>query len=249
MNDDEIEALLRAVERGETSARDAATRLRAVGNLGFARVDHRREARCGFPEVVYCASKTAEESAAIAAEVTARSDRLLMTRADAATFAAVHDAVKDAVYHERARAITCVRGAPVETTGLVAILTAGTSDIPVAEEARVTAEMMGARVETRFDVGVAGLHRLLAEQALIQAARVLIVLAGMEAALASVVGGLVARPVIAVPTSVGYGASFQGVTALLGMLNSCAPTVTVVNVDNGFGAGYVAALINRDPDS
>ena len=169
-----------------------------------------------------------------------------MTRADATAFRAVQEVFPEAAYHQRARVITCRRGSPDDATGLVAVVSAGTADTPVAEEARVTAEFMGARVETCFDAGVAGLHRVLAESELLQRARVVIVVAGMEGALASVVGGLVARPVIAVPTSVGYGASFNGLAALLGMLNSCSPNVATVNIDNGFGAGYLAALINAE---
>jgi len=215
-------------------------------DFGFARVDHAREARCGFPEVVFAPGKTPNEAATIARDLVERSGRVLITRGDERIRDAVLEALPDAIWHERARAITCVRIDVPPPTGLVAVLSAGTSDLPVAEEARITAEQMGARVEARYDVGVAGLHRLLAEQDLLRSARVLVVCAGMEGALPSVVGGLVARPVIAVPTSVGYGANLQGIAALLGMLNACAPNISVVNIDNGFGAGYQAALINRD---
>lgn len=229
----------------DPAARSAPTD-RGFKDLGFARVDFAREARCGFPEVVFAPGKTGAEAAAIAKELVERSGRVLLTRCDDLVRDAVCEALPDAVWHARARAITCVRVEVPAPTGLIAVLSAGTSDLPFAEEARITAELMGARVEARYDVGVAGLHRLLAEQELLRSARVLVVCAGMEGALASVVGGLVARPVIAVPTSIGYGANLQGIAALLGMLNACSPNVSVVNIDNGFGAGYQAALINRD---
>ena len=212
----------------------------------FARIDHERQQRCGFAEVVYCEGKTPPDCAAIAQEILRKSERLLMTRASAEVYAAVKQAVPDAIYEERARCITVCRES-IQHEGLVAVLAAGTSDVPVAEEARVCAEMLGARVEARYDVGVAGLHRLLEHHGTLREARALVVVAGMEGALPSVVGGLVERPVIAVPTSVGYGASFGGLAALLAMLNSCASGVGVVNIDNGFGAGYLAALINRPP--
>ena len=250
-----IRELLRRFQSGELAEDEAIREIasgldpRPTGAAleAFARVDHERRDRCGFAEVVYCEGKTAGDAAAIATEILTRSDRLLMTRASAETFAAVRTAVPDAQYEERARCITVRRDGEVAAEGLVAILAAGTSDLPVAEEARVTAEMLGARVETRYDVGVAGLHRLLEHHDTIREARVLVVVAGMEGALPSVVGGLVERPVIAVPTSVGYGASFGGLAALLAMLNSCASGVGVVNIDNGFGAAYLAALINRPP--
>lgn len=250
MNDRELRALLDRVRTGDLSPAAAvealAGRTPAASDLGFARPDHQREMRCGFPEVILCQGKRPLESARIAAALLEHAERVLLTRADEETFEAVRAVFPDAVHHERARAITCEKGPLPERTGLAAIVTAGTSDIPVAEEARVTAELMGATVECLFDVGVAGIHRVLAETDLLRRARVLVVAAGMEGALASVVGGLVSRPVIALPTSVGYGASFQGLAALLGMLNSCAPNVAVVNIDNGFGAGYLAALINRE---
>jgi NCAIR mutase (PurE)-related protein len=248
MNESEVVELLRAVKAGALSVESAAKRIAApsFSDLGFARVDHARELRCGFPEVVFCLGKRPEHAAAIAEELFSRSERVLLTRASREVFDAVAARHREAVWHEDARAITLERGAPREKKGLVAVLSAGTSDLPVAAEARVTAELFGANVEQRIDVGVAGLHRLLAEMELLRAARVLIVVAGMEGALASVVGGLVKRPVIAVPTSVGYGASFQGLAALLGMLSSCASNVAVVNIDNGFGAGYLAGLINAD---
>jgi len=218
----------------------------AVESLGYARIDHQRAARKGFPEVIYAAGKTADQVAAIEERLFARNDRVLITRADAGVFARVKQVVAEAVYHDVARAITlCRNGMAPIYSGNVALLSAGTSDLPVAEEAAITLEIMGHRVERVYDVGVAGLHRLLAQQEHLNHANVVGVVAGMEGALASVVGGLTDRPVIAVPTSVGYGASFGGVAALLAMLNSCASGVTVVNIDNGFGAGYAAALINR----
>lgn len=246
MNDREIERLLEAVAAGTVAPGAALDRLRLppVQDLGFARLDHHRQLRCGFPEVVFCPGKRPDDLGRIAEELYDRAGSVLLTRADAAGYAAVRARVPVAEWHERARAITCRREPLGDGTGLVVVCCAGTADIPVAEEARVTAEALGARVETRFDVGVAGIHRILGETEVLRAARVVVVAAGMEGALASVVGGLVARPVIAVPTSVGYGASYQGLAALLAMLNSCAPNVAAVNIDNGFGAGYLAALIN-----
>jgi NCAIR mutase (PurE)-related protein len=210
----------------------------------FSRVDHHRALRQGFPEIIYCAGKTPEQTASIAHAIVARGSTLLATRADAETFAAVQSKVDNAHYHELARIIH----APGEhrmLQGTVGVLCAGTSDLPVAEEAAVTLEVLGAKVQRFCDVGVAGLHRLLASIDEVRACDVIIVVAGMEGALPSVVGGLVDVPVIAVPTSVGYGANFGGLAALLGMLNSCASGLTVVNIDNGFGAGMGAAKILR----
>ncbi|MBI4880264.1 MAG: nickel pincer cofactor biosynthesis protein LarB [Planctomycetes bacterium] len=246
MNERDLLKLLRALRRGALTPDAALERLRRppVSDLEFARLDHHRELRCGFPEVVLCQGKRKEDVARIAASLLEHADRLLLTRASPEVHEQVQEVFARAVYHERARAITCVRGRKLRGKGLVALVTAGTADIPVAEEARVTAEMMGAKVEARYDVGVAGIHRVLQAGDLLRRARVVVVAAGMEGALASVVGGMVSCPVIAVPTSVGYGASFAGLTALLGMLNSCAPNVSVVNIDNGFGAGYIAALVS-----
>ncbi len=238
--------LLRSVHRGETAVEDALRTLSALpyADLGFARVDTHRALRCGFPEVVFCQGKTPEQVRAISARLLEGASRLLATRADPAAFEAVRAAAPDAVYHESARAVTVVRDTrPPE--GLVAVLCAGTADVPVAEEARVTAEAIGAATLPVYDCGVAGLHRLLGETERIGRANAVIVVAGMEGALASVVGGMVDRPVIAVPTSVGYGAAFGGLAPLLTMLNTCAAGVTVVNIDNGFGAGFAAARINR----
>jgi NCAIR mutase (PurE)-related protein len=247
MNLSEIEQLLRAHKAGSLATDDAARRL---ANLHFeetphARVDHARAARQGFPEVVFGAGKTRAQVCEIVEKLVARAPNVLVTRTDAATFGEVRNIATDAEWHEAARLIRIRRDHAERGEGEVGIVTAGTSDIPVAEEAALTAEAMGNRVSRIWDAGVAGIHRLLAERERLRAFRVVVVAAGMEGALPSVVGGLVSVPVIAVPTSIGYGASFGGVAALLGMLNSCASNVTVVNIDNGFGAGFVASLINR----
>lgn len=253
-----LDDLLAAVKRGEVSVGSAAERIAALTATGLpvaphggtpatAVVDHHRALRCGFPEVVYAPGKSSGDLVRIALEILARSERLLVTRVEPAAWAALSAVIPDAVFHERARAVTVHRGARGAGRPGVAIVTAGTADVPVAEEARVTAEAMGEAPVAIYDVGVAGLHRLLAKHEDIRRARVLVVVAGMEGALASVVGGLVDRPVIAVPTSAGYGLNLGGLTAMLAMMNSCAPNVSVVNVDNGFGAGYVATLINRTP--
>lgn len=213
--------------------------------MGFAKVDHHRALRKGFPEVIFGQGKTPEQIAAIAKEILTRSDKLLATRASPEVFAVVKAALPDAVYHPQANVITLDRAPTRRGRRGVIVLSAGTSDIPVAEEAVITCELMGNEVEKAYDVGVAGVHRLLDRVPQLQQARVLVVVAGMEGALPSVVAGLVRVPVIGVPTSVGYGASFGGITALLAMLNSCAPGTSVVNIDNGFGAGYLAALINQ----
>ena len=240
--------LLDAVRAGDVSPRDAADRLRHLPfeDLGFAKIDHHRTLRCGFPEVVLCQGKTVAQVAAIVDRLAQREGPVLATRAGPEVYEAVRADHPEAVYHESARAVV-VQGteAPEPAAGTVAVVSAGTSDQPVAEEARVTAEVMGCTVETFYDVGVAGLHRLLAHTEAITRASVVVVVAGMEGALASVVGGMVDAPVIAVPTSIGYGASFHGLAPLLTMLNSCAAGVGVVNIDNGFGGGYLAALIAR----
>ncbi|MFQ5414218.1 MAG: nickel pincer cofactor biosynthesis protein LarB [Phycisphaerae bacterium] len=247
MTDESLRALLSAVGRGEQSVDDAIARLRALPfeDLGFAKVDHHRAVRCGFPEVIYCEGKPAAEAAAIFGRCAAAGGNVLATRANVGVFDAIRATCADAAYHARARAVTLRQQEPKPSTTTVAVVAAGTSDIPVAEEARVTAEIMDQTTATFYDVGVAGIHRLLAHAEALQSAGVVVVVAGMEGALPSVVGGLVNRPVIAVPTSIGYGASFGGIAALLAMLNSCAAGVTVVNIDNGFGAGYAAALMNR----
>jgi NCAIR mutase (PurE)-related protein len=214
-------------------------------DLGFARVDTDRRRRCGFPEVIFGIGKTPEQVAAIARTILKKEPVLLASRANAEQFEAVAAAFPEARWHESARCITVERPAVPKLAGTIAVVCAGTSDLPVAEEAAVTLDVFGNQVERITDVGVAGLHRLLAVRERLEAASVIIVVAGMEGALPSAVAGLVSKPVIAVPTSVGYGASFGGLAALLGMLNSCGSGVTVVNIDNGFGAAYAAAQINR----
>jgi pyridinium-3,5-biscarboxylic acid mononucleotide synthase len=214
-------------------------------DLGFARVDHHRSLRQGFPEVILGLGKTPAQIAAIAAQIVARGSTLLVTRAEEAAYIAVRGAVPNATYHADARLITLRQQDVTAGKGAIIVAAAGTSDLPVAEESAVTAELMGNEVTRLYDVGVAGLHRLLGERERLNAARVIIVVAGMEGALPSVVAGLVSAPVIAVPTSIGYGASFGGIAALLGMLNSCASGVSVVNIDNGFGAASIASLINH----
>jgi NCAIR mutase (PurE)-related protein len=214
-------------------------------DIGFARVDYGREARQGFPEVIFGQGKTREQTIGIFEKLVARSPNVLVTRTDADTYGELRNVCTEAEWHESARIVRVWRDKSELGMGEIAVVTAGTSDIPVAEEAALTAEAMGNRVRRIWDAGVAGIHRILAERELLQRARVVIVVAGMEGALPSVVGGLVSVPVIAVPTSIGYGASFNGLAALLGMLNSCSSNVTVVNIDNGFGAGFSASLINR----
>jgi len=247
MNLQQLEALLQSVRSGQVSVEEALQRLRRLPfeDMGFAKLDHHRAIRCGFPEVIFCPGKTAEQVRAIFARLAVGGGNVLATRADPRVYELVAADFPAAEYHDLARAITLRQGSAPQPIGQVAIVAAGTSDLSVAEEARVTAEIMDQHVTTHYDVGVAGLHRLLAESESLQSANVIVVAAGMEGALASVVGGLVAVPVIAVPTSVGYGASFGGVAALLSMLNSCASGVSVVNIDNGFGAGYIAAMINK----
>lgn len=243
----EIETLLRAYRSGELETGDAARLINDLHyeDLGYARVDHARTARQGFPEVVFGAGKTRSQIVGIVERLVERSPNVLVTRTDEGTFGEVRNVVTDAEWHESAKLIRIQRDKTDRGVGPIVVVTAGTSDIPIAEEAALTAEAMGNRAERIWDAGVAGIHRVLAERALLRKARVIIVAAGMEGALPSVVGGLVSVPVVAIPTSVGYGASFDGVAALLGMLNSCASNVTVVNIDNGFGAGFVASLINR----
>ena len=247
MNESQIRALLEQVRSGELPVDEASTRLRSLPfeNLGFAQVDHHRALRCGFPEVIFCTGKTDDQVAAIAERIVASGSDLLATRATPAMHEAVRTRCPSAEYHEAARTIVVQENWQDQGIGEVLVVSAGTSDIPVAEEAAVTARVLGNRVERVFDVGVAGIHRLFSHREAIMNASVLIVVAGMEGALPSVVGGMVSRPVIAVPTSVGYGASFNGLAALLAMLNSCASGVTVVNIDGGFNAGYAAGLINR----
>ena len=248
MTPDALLKLLADVERGALSAEAAAERMKSLPfeDIGHSRVDHHRSVRSGLPEVIFAAGKTAQQTAEIFERLAAGGVDVLATRADPTTAQAVLVRFPQAVYNAVARTISLRQTTRSEgSRGHVAVVCAGTSDVPVAEEAAVTAETFGARVTRLFDVGVAGLHRLLAVRNDINSANVVIVCAGMEGALPSVVGGLVSVPVIAVPTSVGYGASFSGAAALLGMLNSCSPNVTVVNIDNGFGAAYSAVLIAR----
>lgn len=247
MNAESIRKLFEQVRRGTLTPDDAVDRLRHLPfeDLGFAKVDHHRSLRAGMPEVIFGEGKTPSQMSEIFARLAKHGGNVLATRADKKQFAAVRKKVRTAEYRELARAVVLQRDLQKYGKGTIAVVSAGTSDIPIAEEALVTAELMGNEVEHFYDVGVAGIHRLLANREALTKARVVIVCAGMEGALPSVVGGLVGVPVIAVPTSIGYGASFKGLTALLGMLNSCASNVSVVNIDNGFGAGYVASLINR----
>jgi NCAIR mutase (PurE)-related protein len=251
MNESQLRTLLDRVASGETDAATAqqhlldAFRARPYNDLGFARVDHHRAIRQGFPEVILGLGKTPAQIAAIAAEIVGKGSTLLVTRADALAYAAVRAVVPEAAYYPDASIIAFRQQDIAPGHGIILIAAAGTSDLFVAEEAARTAELMGNIVERMYDVGVAGLHRVLGERARLEAARVVIVVAGMEGALPSVVSGLVRVPVIAVPTSIGYGASFGGLAALLGMLNSCASGVSVVNIDNGFGAANIASLINH----
>jgi NCAIR mutase (PurE)-related protein len=243
--------LLEQVQHGRLAATDAEQQLLGYlrdlpfEDLGFARVDHHRSLRQGFPEVILGIGKSPAHIAAIAGRIAARGHSLLVTRTDEAAHQAVAEVVPRACFHREARAITFAQNDITPGKGTILVAAAGTSDLPVAEEAAVTAELMGNQLERLYDVGVAGLHRLLSAHDRLAAARVIIVVAGMEGALPSVVAGLVHVPVIAVPTSVGYGASFGGLAALLGMLNSCAGGVSVVNIDNGFGAATMASLINH----
>jgi len=247
MDHDELHNLLKQVQAGKVPVDEAVERLKHLPfeDLGFARLDSHRSLRCGFPEVVFCQGKTPDQVMAILEHLTSRGGPVLATRASTDLYAAVARKWPQAIYNEAARTIMFNPPSEPRYSGYILVVSAGTSDIPVAEEARVTAEMMGNRVKTVYDAGVAGIHRLLHSHDEIFGANVIVVVAGMEGALASVVGGLSSRPVIAVPTSVGYGASFNGLAPLLTMLNSCAAGVSVVNIDNGFGAGYIAALINR----
>ncbi len=249
MNADSIRKLFDEVRKGKITPDDAVQRLRHLPfeDLGFAKIDHHRALRAGMPEVIFGEKKTPAHMAEIFARLAKHGGNVLATHANEKQFDAVKKKLRAAEYRELARAIVLQRDKKQYGKGIVAVVSAGTSDIPIAEEAVVTAEVMGNRVDHFYDVGVAGIHRLLANREALTKARVVVVCAGMEGALPSVVGGLVGVPVIAVPTSVGYGSSFKGLTALLGMLNSCASNVSVVNIDNGFGAGYVASLINRLP--
>ncbi len=248
MTERQLNRLLREVKAGRLSVTEAVAQLRQLPfeDLGFAKVDHHRELRTGFPEVIYCSGKTCEQVIEIARRIVSRNHVALATRCTSEIAETARSTFSKVAWHEAARVLVVGRPPrPSARAKPIAVVTAGTADVPVAEEAAVTAETMGCRIERIYDVGVAGLHRLLRHREKLHEARVIIVVAGMEGALASVVGGLVSSPVIAVPTSVGYGASFEGLSALLTMLNSCAAGVVVVNIDNGFGAGYFAALLVR----
>lgn len=247
MDQERLKDLLLAFRTGLVGLDQMMDELRKLPyeNLGYANVDHHRAIRQGFPEVIFGQGKRPDQVAGIAEKLLERASNLLITRSNREAYERVRAIAADAVYHESCGAIAVWRDTTERGRGTIAVVTAGTSDIPVADEASLTAELMGNRVERLFDVGVAGIHRVLSRREMLQAARVIVCVAGMEGALPSVVGGLVSVPVIAVPTSIGYGASFHGLAALLGMLNSCASNVTVVNIDNGFGAGFVASLINR----
>lgn len=248
MNIRKLEDLLRKVRTEKTSIEEAIAQLKSLPfeDLGYARVDHHRSLRKGFPEVIWGEGKSPTQILSIMKELKRRGQNILITRLDGGKAKVIQKVFPKSQYYPRSKVLTyLIHPSKPEGKGTILVVTAGTTDIPVAEEAVVTAQFMGNHVETLYDVGVAGIHRLLSERERLEAARVLIVVAGMEGALPSVVGGLVDRPVIAVPTSVGYGTSFGGITALLAMLNSCASGVAVVNIDNGFGAGYMASLMNR----
>ncbi len=243
----EIESLLKEIKNGQKSIEDALEEFQnfTYTDLGFARIDHHREIRTGYPEIVYCAGKTIEQVVGIFRVMTEKKHNVIGTRADEKMFESVKKVIPEAVYYPVARIISIPLKKIPSPKSKIAVITAGTSDIPVAEEAAVTAELLGNKVLRIFDAGVAGIHRLVDKLPDIRSCRVIIVIAGMEGALASVVGGLVDKPVIAVPTSVGYGANFGGISALLAMLTSCSAGVTVVNIDNGFGAGFSASMINQ----
>lgn len=242
-----LKGLLLAVKNGEIEIDTALEKLKDLpfSDLGYARVDHHRSLRKGFPEVVYCEGKELKQIAGIVQELIKSGENVILTRAAEDVYRVLKDMGLPVKYHRESRLAIIEQHEAAKSRGMILVVTAGTADIPVAEEAALTAEVMGNTVERLYDVGVAGVHRLLAYHKLLEEARVIIVVAGMEGALASVVGGLVNQPVIAVPTSVGYGASFGGLAALLAMLNSCACGVGVVNIDNGFGAGYLASTINQ----
>lgn len=247
MGEEELRKLLENIKLGNLDVDEGIEKLKELPytDLGYASIDNHRELRVGYPEVIYCAGKTAEQVVGIIKFMLTKDNNILATRANEEMYLAVKDICEDAEYHKDARIITIKKKSIKMPETTIAVVTAGTSDIPVAEEAAVTAETLGNNVERVYDVGVAGIHRLFGRLDVIRAAKVVIVVAGMEGALASVVGGLVSKPVIAVPTSVGYGANFGGLSALLCMLNSCASGVSVVNIDNGFGAGYLASMMNN----
>ena len=247
MNAKEVEKLLKDVKKGDTSIEKAMEILKnfPYTDLGFARIDNHREMRTGYPEIIYCSGKSVTQVREIFKVMSENENNVIGTRANEEMFEAVRSIAADAVYYPMARIIALQKKKPAVPESRIAIITAGTSDMPVAEEAAITAELLGNNVLRIYDAGVAGIHRLVDKLPEIRNCRVIIVIAGMEGALASVVGGLVDKPVIAVPTSVGYGANFGGISALLAMLTSCSTGVTVVNIDNGFGAGFAASMINK----
>ena len=247
MNAKEVEKLLKDVKKGDTSIEKAMEILKnfPYTDLGFARIDNHREIRTGYPEIIYCSGKSVTQVREIFKVMSENENNVIGTRANEEMFEAVRSIAADAVYYPMARIIALQKKKPAVPESRIAIITAGTSDMPVAEEAAITAELLGNNVLRIYDAGVAGIHRLVDKLPEIRNCRVIIVIAGMEGALASVVGGLVDKPVIAVPTSVGYGANFGGISALLAMLTSCSTGVTVVNIDNGFGAGFAASMINK----
>lgn len=247
MDKSEIEDLLGKVKSGDISLKEAASQIEEMPykDLGFAKIDNDREKRVGYPEVIYCAGKTTEQVVKIIEYMLTKGNNILATRANEEMYHAVLEVCPEAKYNPLGRTITVHKHDLNLTDSYIAVVSAGTSDLPVVEEAMETASILGNRVERVVDVGVAGIHRLFSKLEVIRGAKVVIVVAGMEGALASVIGGLVDKPVIAVPTSVGYGANFGGIAALLSMLNSCASGVSVVNIDNGFGAGYLASIINK----
>ncbi|MBU3157413.1 nickel pincer cofactor biosynthesis protein LarB [Clostridium estertheticum] len=247
MNSKEMENFLKNIKNGDISIEDGMDKLKdlSYSDLGFAKIDNHRELRVGYPEVIYCEGKTVKQIKGIVSLMLTKDVNILGTRATKVMYEGVKEICGDAQYNELARTIVIKRKETEPSSTYIALVTGGTSDIPVAEEAAVTAEIFGNKVERIYDVGVAGIHRLFDNLDVIRRAKVIITVAGMEGALTSVVGGLVDKPVIAVPTSVGYGASFKGLAALLSMLNSCSSGVSVVNIDNGFGAGYLASIINK----
>jgi len=247
MTRNDIETLLNEIKNGSKTIEEGLEILKNLPytDLGFARIDHHREIRTGYPEIVYCAGKSVEQVVGIFRVMSDKQNNVIGTRADEKVFKQVKKSLPDAIYYPLARIISIQKKKPSTPATRIAVITAGTSDMPVAEEAAVTAELLGNNVLRIYDAGVAGIHRLVDKLPEIRTCRVIVVIAGMEGALASVVGGLVDIPVIAVPTSIGYGANFGGISALLGMLTSCSAGVTVVNIDNGFGAGFSASMINR----
>jgi len=247
VNTESLRMLLENVKSGQVDIDEAMGELKSLPfeDLGFAKLDHHRSLRNGFPEVVYCQGKTVMQVQAIVKKLMEKDNNIMATRAGRDVYEGIREITEDAVYHEAARIVVVKKTEIVKSKKIIAVVTAGTSDIPVAEEAAITAETMGNSVDRVFDVGVAGIHRLFANSHILMKANVLVVVAGMEGALARVVAGLVDKPVIAVPTSIGYGANFGGLSALLTMLNSCASGIGVVNIDNGFGAGFLASMINK----